>query len=563
MGLYDKNTQNAPSTRVVVPFFILSAVSWLLAAILLLFQAKNLVNSIFFSSGLLAITHLFVLGFVTSVMFGALFQLLPVIFIQKIHSEQLAKWTFVFLAVGMFGLVSSFTLDINGLGLTISGLLVNVAVLLFMLNIWKTIGRSTENDTAKRYIRTSAVWLVLTTLAGLVLAINFWMPYLNFNHLEFLKIHAHFGVIGWFLLLIIGVSCVLVPMFLLVHHLDYSPLNQGYYFINGGLFVGVLAKIISNDILLDIAYASVLIGGILYLKFIYLVYRARPRKRLDFGLQKTMLSYLFLMVGMLTAIAFIVGLKTKETVFYLALILIGFVATLILGQFYKTLPFIIWLKVYQPFVGKTKTLLPKQLYNHQIIRYQLYTHSFGFVLFAMGILFHNSVLFLLGVTGLIVGAILFLINMLKVVFHKHKAIEKENPINNENKTVDKLADEEVSNEVTTETSSTSPVYVYEVTEDDVYYKLMEVIDPELFVNIIDLGLVYELDFKPDPLYVKITMTLTSKGCPLSDAIKADINGTLNKYFPGIKINVNIIWEPAWDMEKVSDEGRRQLMSRGH
>lgn len=564
MGLYDKNTQNAPSTSVVVPFFILSAASWLLVTVLLFFQSNNLVKGVFFSAGLLSITHLFVLGFVSSVMFGALFQLLPVIFIQKIHSEKLAKYTFAFLLAGMLGLVLSFANQINGWGLTISGVLVNIAVILFMLNIWQTIGRSTENNTAKIYIRTSAVWLVITTLAGLSIAVNFWFPYFSFNHLEFLKIHAHLGVIGWFISLIIGVSCVLVPMFLLVHHLDYRPLNIGYFFINGGLIAGVLAKITSNELLIYVAYISVAIGLILYLKFIYNVYRARPRKSLDLGLQKTMFSFLFLILGMLLAISFIVGYRTKETIFYLAIILIGFVATIILGQFYKTLPFIIWLKVYKPFVGKTKTLLPKQLYDHSILKYQYFAHISGFSLFVISLLFHLTFVYYLSIFLMMIGAVLFLTNVLKVVYHKRKIIEETATHYPEVNSSSAISEENTApTETDSENPKLQPSFLQEVTEDDIYYKLMEVIDPELFVNIIDLGLVYELDFKPDPLYVKITMTLTSKGCPLSDAIKADINGTLNKYFPGIKIFVNIIWEPAWDMDKVSDEGRRQLMSRTH
>lgn len=577
MGLYDKNTQNAPSTSVVVPYFILSAASWVLVSILLFFQADNLLKGVFFSSGILSITHLFVLGFVTSIIFGALFQLLPVIFIRKIHSEKLAKQVFVLLGLGMLGLVLSFAFSMNGIGLTLSGLLVNIAVVLFMMNIWRTIGRSRENETAKRYIRTSAIWLILTAVAGLLIAINFWIPYFNFSHLEFLKIHAHFGVIGWFMLLIIGVSCVLVPMFLLVHHLDYKPLDRGYYFINGGLILGVLAKLISNDYVMYLAYGLVAVGFVFYLMFTYKVYKARPRKQLDFGLQKTMVSYLFLIAGMVVATAFIVGVRPKETIFYLAIILVGFVATIILGQFYKTLPFIIWLKVYKPYVGKTKTLLPKQLYDHTILKIQYYTHVVGFILFTLSLMLHLSIIYYAGVTLMMVGASLFLVNVLKVVFHKRKVVEevKQENVSEEKTDVEsqevlketiieeKPEDEVVSSDsqAQSEVSESAPALTMEVTEDDIYYKLMEVIDPELFVNIIDLGLVYELDFTPDPLYVKITMTLTSKGCPLSDAIKADINGTLGKYFPGLKIDIDIIWEPAWDMEKVSDEGRRQLMNR--
>jgi len=87
--------------------------------------------------------------------------------------------------------------------------------------------------------------------------------------------------------------------------------------------------------------------------------------------------------------------------------------------------------------------------------------------------------------------------------------------------------------------------------------LHQVIDPELFVNIIDLGLVYDLDFsQPDQLV--ITMTLSTPHCPLGEAIEAGIHHVLEPFFPNRKIEVNIVWEPPWDFSMMTDEGRRQL-----
>src|SRR5699024_2556048 len=100
--------------------------------------------------------------------------------------------------------------------------------------------------------------------------------------------------------------------------------------------------------------------------------------------------------------------------------IIGFVSTLILGKFYKTLPFIIWLKVYKPYVGKKKTLLPKQLYSHKILKFQYYTHIIGFVLFFAALIVQWKPLFYAGITLLLVGAGLFTINVFKVVGHQSK-----------------------------------------------------------------------------------------------------------------------------------------------
>lgn len=528
--MYDQATDNAPSAHTIIPFFVLSALSWLIAVLFMAFHPSALLSTIFFNSTLLTVTHILVLGFVTSVMFGALFQMMPVIFIRKIYSERMALWTFYLLLFGASGLVLSFYFGIDGLGLTISGIILNIAVVLFGINVWKTIGHSVENITAKLYIKTSVVLLLTTALFGLLLAINFFFPYLPFSHLEFLKVHAHFGIFGWFLFLIIGVSSVLIPMFLLVHKLNVLPLNWGYVFLLGGLILGGVAKWQESDLLLIIAYISMAVGVGMYLYFIYTVYRERPRKKLDFELKKTMASFPSLALVLICGLLFIFGLQTGVNLsrLYIIIMLVGFVSTLILGKFYKTLPFIIWLKVYKPDVGKKKTLLPKQLYSHKLLKYQYYTHISGFILFFAAIIFHLYFLYFMGIGLLLIGASLFTINVFKVVGHQSKTEVRK--------------------------KSTEPV-----SEDSVYEHLKEVIDPELFVNIIDLGLVFDFVLKEKPLSVDIEMTLTSKGCPLSDAIKQDINETLHAYYPEMQISIDIVWEPAWNMDMVSEEGKKQLM----
>ena len=87
--------------------------------------------------------------------------------------------------------------------------------------------------------------------------------------------------------------------------------------------------------------------------------------------------------------------------------------------------------------------------------------------------------------------------------------------------------------------------------------LYNVIDPELFVNIIDLGLVYDLDFSDDAK-IKVTMTLSTKHCPLGDAIKQGVTNVLGMAFPQRETEIEIVWEPEWNFDMMSPEGRRDL-----
>jgi metal-sulfur cluster biosynthetic enzyme len=86
--------------------------------------------------------------------------------------------------------------------------------------------------------------------------------------------------------------------------------------------------------------------------------------------------------------------------------------------------------------------------------------------------------------------------------------------------------------------------------------LYEVIDPELGVNIVDLGLVY--DVLIDDGSVVVVMTLTTPGCPLGGFMEDEIHRCLSQ-FPQVRSSeVEIVWDPPWDPELMSDEAREQL-----
>lgn len=93
-------------------------------------------------------------------------------------------------------------------------------------------------------------------------------------------------------------------------------------------------------------------------------------------------------------------------------------------------------------------------------------------------------------------------------------------------------------------------------EDILMQRLRGVIDPELMVNIIDLGLVYDLRLSPDT--IEIDVTLTSPGCPLGDVIMQDIKAVTENQFPEHEVNVNLVWEPAWSTEMITEAGRGAL-----
>lgn len=90
--------------------------------------------------------------------------------------------------------------------------------------------------------------------------------------------------------------------------------------------------------------------------------------------------------------------------------------------------------------------------------------------------------------------------------------------------------------------------------------LKEVSDPELGVNIVDLGLLYDLAFDEENDALVISMTLTSAGCPLTDVIEEDISRALDGLFTAFRINW--VWMPPWGPERITDDGRDMMRALG-
>jgi len=95
-----------------------------------------------------------------------------------------------------------------------------------------------------------------------------------------------------------------------------------------------------------------------------------------------------------------------------------------------------------------------------------------------------------------------------------------------------------------------------VTKDQVMNALREVYDPELGLNIVDLGLVYGVDINEGN--VQVTMTLTTPGCPLHNTMAYGAEMAVRR-LPGVEsAEVQVVWEPRWTPARMSEEARRQL-----
>jgi len=107
----------------------------------------------------------------------------------------------------------------------------------------------------------------------------------------------------------------------------------------------------------------------------------------------------------------------------------------------------------------------------------------------------------------------------------------------------------------------APLIAPSTTDHPLYEQVVEacrsVYDPEIPVNIYELGLIYTIDISPEN-EVKVTMSLTAPGCPVAGEMPGWVADAVEP-IPGVKqVDVQLIWEPPWGMEMMSDEARLEL-----
>jgi len=96
--------------------------------------------------------------------------------------------------------------------------------------------------------------------------------------------------------------------------------------------------------------------------------------------------------------------------------------------------------------------------------------------------------------------------------------------------------------------------------DQVEEALKDVVDPELGVNVVDLGLIYDLTWDEENTALIISMTLTSAGCPLTDVLEEQTAQALDGVVDAFRINW--VWMPPWGPEKITDDGRDMMRALG-
>jgi hypothetical protein len=411
------------SFKVVLPFYIYGALAFLAGTLLLVFSSESF-TSHYFHPHTLATTHAIALGWGTMLILGASHQLVPVLIEGKLYSNKLAAACFISAAIGIPLLVYGFYVFNIGWPARWGGILINAAIILFLVNVATSIIKSKRENVQAIFVFTAVVWLLMTTLVGLVLVYNFTYPLLSKESLNYLPLHAHMGIVGWFLLLIIGVGSRLIPLFLISKYTNNQLLWAIYGLINAGLLLFISAFLFFPSATIYWLAAGLVITAILlFAYFCFRSFRLRIRKQVDAQMKISLLSILMTVVPVLL-LFIVIGFSlagahnTRMVLTYGFTIFFGWITAIILGMTFKTLPFIVWNKVYHQQAGEGQAPNPKDLFSNRVFQVMAVIYLLGFVLFAAGILLANPAVLKVAALGLLLAAVLYNLNVFKVLTHQ-------------------------------------------------------------------------------------------------------------------------------------------------
>lgn len=419
----NSNLVKTTACQVVLPFYIYAALAFLVATVLL-FTSSHVFSQHYFQPQILAITHTMALGWGTMIILGASHQLLPVLIEGKLYSNTLAYLTFAFAASGIPLLVFSFYTFNLQWPAQYGALLINTAILLYLINVAASIAQSRHRNIQAVYILTAGVWLFITTLTGGLLVYNFSYHILPDHSLHYLSLHAHVGIVGWFLLLVTGVGSRLIPMFLISKYSSDKILWWIYTLINAGLLSFIFIFLYTIRAFLYLAPVSLIaIALCLFGYYCRKSYQLRIRRHVDGQMKISLLSVLMMIVPLLLLVVIIGRLLLSSTNMLWALaygfaVFFGWLTAIILGMTFKTLPFIVWNKVYHAKAGMGKTPNPNDLFSSRMFNGMALSYLLGFLSFIVGILIANMLIIKTGAMLLLCCAFLYNVNIFKILFHK-------------------------------------------------------------------------------------------------------------------------------------------------
>jgi len=409
-----------PPFKLVATYFITSVLFFVGGTFLTFINAQDF-QQFYFQPHILAITHTIALGWITMVISGAVYQLIPVVFRVRIYSVYLSGIQYFLLTIGSLGMIYGFyELNISS-GFVVFASMAYVGIVIFTLNVITTLFKVKDWNITGYHLLTAVIFLFIAVSVGLILALNLRYGFLMVNHLEILKVHAHLAIAGFVVMIIFGTVYQLIPMFVLSYDFSRSSGALAYFLVVIGLIgYGVSIAFGDHTYLANIFSVSISAGMFVFIYQVFIILRKRIRKKLDVGLKQTVVSFVFLGLASLMYIALALSdlfgfvpphFNPIAVGFF---IFFGFIGSLILGQMLKISPFLVWLRKYSSKVGIVEVPSLHEMVDQKLAYLELILWSMAVPMATIAIIISNVPLLFVGTGLMFVSSIFFLVVRYKI-----------------------------------------------------------------------------------------------------------------------------------------------------
>ena len=373
-----------------------------------------------------SLVHLAVLGWITMIMMGALYQLFPVALQAEIRSVRLGKWNFWLYAGGVAGFVPSFYLWWTP-GIAIFGALAVGGVIHFVANMLRSYPSVKVWNAMAFYVLCALGWLTLTVLVGFVYALDEVFNWFDISP-TMLAAHAHLGLAGWFSLTLMGVSYKLMAMFSLAHGHSETAARRNLVLWNLGLAGLALSLVFAPHTAAVPVFAAVLdVSATIFVMDMLLLLRKRRRKGVSLEQWHTFISFGSFLLATDMGVVLATGhlLTPTWVVAYGYVALIGWFGFSIVGKYYKIIPFLLWVHRYSKRVGSQRVPLLKDMLDERLGYISLAALFLGYLATLAGILGSSVVTVRIGGVVFALGSYVFAYNIWTVFGDKASSRRQE------------------------------------------------------------------------------------------------------------------------------------------
>ena len=385
--------------------FAAALVFFVVGTLGLAYVASDLASGVFFLPRVIAVVHLFTLGWIVTSIFGALCQFLPVAVGRGLRWPAAAHASFAAHVVGVTAFVAGVAsgrpalVHVGACGLA-------AGFVVFATNLAATLAAVRERGLTWWALAGAAVFLVVTPAYGVVLALNLdGGALVGASRFTVVAVHAHVAIVGFVLMVVVGVAHRLLPMFLLSH----GASERAAWVAIALLFSGaaLLAIPIGGDLRVASAGALASAGVIAFLIQAATFFRHRRRRAIDPGMRLAAAGLGGLALAVLIApVALSRGLSDLQLVTTYFAVLLGAISLFVAGHYYKIVPFLVWYHRLGPLVGARKVPKVAELFSEPIARADGVLLVFGWLGLAVGIYTSAAGLVRAAALAFAVGAVL-------------------------------------------------------------------------------------------------------------------------------------------------------------